>query len=109
MALTILGIVLGRNVTAESDLAYLFTIAPWYIWTLPCAYVITFRCLGLFYFPVMNVIRPSTSIIGIFIWSSIIVSGAIVGKFEGLEVLYTIPLFIEIWILARQIGVKNDN
>lgn len=107
MLLAALGLFLQRNEVGGSDVLFLYTIAPWWVWCGLFSYTLFMRCMGLFYWPWAHYVVPSTSVIGIFVWSAIFTSGAVVGHFDGMDLLYVLPALLETLILARQIGTKE--
>lgn len=106
MILALIGLVVQAHDGSQHDMLYLFSIAPWFCWAALFVYTFLMRFLGLFYWPFANVLKPSTAVIGIVLWSMIFASG-VSGVFSGMEVLYLIPAFLETWILARQIGIHE--
>jgi chromate transport protein ChrA len=106
MILALIGLFVQAHDSSQHDMLYLFSFAPWYCWAGLFIYTLVMRFLGLFYWPVANQLKPSTAVIGIVLWSMIFASG-VSGVFSGMEVLYLIPAFLETWILARQIGIRE--
>lgn len=105
MLFAILGLWLGAK--TDSELAFLYSVAPWYCWAGCFGYTLFMRGAGLFYWPWASRVVPSTSVIGILLWSTIFTSAAIIDKFDGMEILYLLPAILETLILARQIGIKE--
>lgn len=90
---------LGQRL-ADADFVYLLTILPWYCW------VSLFLCRAVFCWIDMVVRNPRFvtsklgALLGIWLWSMVIVSGAKLMPLDTMSILYLLPMLIEALVLG---------
>ena len=91
----------------DADLRLMFDIAPVWAWVSICGVLTGLRFLGLFMQEkVTYLTRRATPILGIMFWSTLFAAGAH-NEPTGLEVLFCVCAWTEVWILARVFATKT--
>lgn len=88
------------------DLKFMIDVFPWWVWSLAFLTHGVARFIGLFGIRGWHGSRWTNIIfpfLGAGLWSFTLASSAILSPMEGMSILYTIPAFMEMWILARAI------
>lgn len=85
----------------DPDLSLMFEIAPAWAWVALCLFLTAGRFVGLFMQTQVNYFtRRLTPIAGIIFWSSMFAAG-VHHEPTGVEMLFAVCAWTEVWILAR--------
>lgn len=90
------------------DFMFLTNLVPGWGWAMLFLAHATGRLLGLFYLKEIKSAHYLVSAIGIWLWSMLFTSSAIMTPLEGMGLLYIILIVIEVWILCRNIMDIDD-
>ncbi len=91
----------------DADLRLMFEIAPAWFWVAVCGVLTAGRFIGLFVQDKVNYFtRRATPAIGIVFWSAMFAAG-VHAEPTGVEMLFAVFAWVEVWILARVFASKT--
>lgn len=93
----------------NQNLAYLSSIFPFWIWATLFGVFTISRSILLWTQESRWYAALLTSLLGIWLWSLMLVSATFITKIGGIDLMLTIPLFTELWIMARIIEKRKGN
>ena len=99
-----IGFVLQVGSDVEHEINYLLGLAPWYVWTFGFSSVCIVRSIGMFtdfQINYTNYWRVGTAFVGIVMWGFTLASISKSGSINSMNILYSVPCLIEMWLLGR--------
>lgn len=92
----------------HDDLTMLLQIFPDMIW----GYLFLMHTTGRFIDIVElakcpKMLAYSNTVLGVWLWSMLFASSLVVDPLESLSILYVVAIFVEVWILVREINERS--
>ena len=107
MLLAALGVYL-RSDDPSTDMALMFELAPWWVWSGALVVLATYRIFGMVPIFITQRTKMITPLLSMCIWAMFLTAALLAPNF-GMSILFIVPALQDTWILSRAFFGRMHN